>query len=77
MSVKENIIAILKELMPSKDLTGVNDIVEGGYLDSMELMALIMNLCDTFGVEISFEEITPENFNSIDAMAGMIEKLKN
>ena len=77
MSVKENIIAILKELMPSKDLTGVNDIVEGGYLDSMELVALIMNLCDTFGVEISFEEITPENFNSIDAMAGMIEKLKN
>lgn len=77
MSIKEQIVSILKDVKQGKDLSAVQNIVEGGYLDSMELMALIMNLTDTFGVDISFDEITPENFNSIDAIAKLVETLKN
>ena len=76
MSIKEQVANILKEVMPAKNLEGITDIVEGGYLDSFELMALIANLSETFNVEITFEEIIPENFNSIDAIASMVEKLK-
>lgn len=76
MSVKEKIIEILKEIKPNKNLTNVTDIVEGGYLDSFEIMNLIMLMGENFGVEIGFEEIVPENFNSIDAMANMVERLK-
>ena len=76
MSVKEQIQNILKEIKPNKSLEGITNIVEGGYLDSFEIMNLIMMLSDTFGVEIDFEEITAENFNSIDAMVSMIERLK-
>ena len=76
MSIKEQILNMLKEIKPNKDLENVTDIVEGGYLDSFEIMNLIMVLSETFGVEIGFEEIVPENFNSIDAMVAMIERLK-
>lgn len=76
MSVKEQVIAILKEIKPAKELANVTDIIEGGYLDSFELMALIAALCEGFGVEISVDEIMPENFNSVDAMVGMVEKLQ-
>lgn len=76
MSIKEQIVNILKEIKPNKNLEGLTDIVEGSYLDSFEIMNLIMMLSETFGVEIEFEEITAENFNSIDAMAGMIERLR-
>ena len=76
MSIKEKVASILKEVTPAKNLEGINDIVEGGYLDSFELMALIANLSETFNIEITFEEIIPENFNSIDAIASMVEKLK-
>lgn len=76
MSVKEQIVAILKEIKPNKDLNGVNDIIEGGYLDSFELMALIAQLCEVFGVEVDVDRIVPENFNSVDAMAAMVEELK-
>ena len=72
----EQIVAILKELKPTKDLTAVTDIIEGGYLDSFELMSLIATLGETFGVEIDVDEIVPENFNSADAIAAMVARLK-
>ena len=76
MSINEQVMNILKEIKPTKDLSGVTDIIEGGYLDSFELMSLIANLGDTFGFEIDVDEITPENFNSIEAIAAMVRRLK-
>ena len=76
MSIKEKVMNILKEIKPTKDLTTVTDIIEGGYLDSFELMSLIAQLGDDFGIEIDVDEIMPENFNSVDAIAAMVERLK-
>jgi len=76
MSIKEQIMNMLKEIKPTKDLSGVTDIVEGGYMDSFELMSLIARLGDDFGIEIDVDEITPENFNSVDAITAMVERLK-
>lgn len=75
MNTKERILEIMKEVKPTKDLSEVKDIVEGGYIDSFELMNLITMLCDQFGIEISIEDITPENFNSVDAISAMVESL--
>jgi len=76
MSIKEQICGVLKEIKPNKNLEGITDIVEGSYLDSFEIMNLIMMLSETFGVEIDFEEITAENFNSVDAMVALVERLQ-
>ncbi len=74
--IQEKVIAILNEVKPTRDLTAIEDIIEGGYLDSFELMSLITLLSETFEVEIGFEEIVPENFNSVAAMVAMVERLK-
>ncbi len=76
MSIQEKVIAILQEVKPTRDLTDIDDIVEGGYLDSFELMSLISMLSEGFGIEIGFDEIVPENFNSVAAMAAMVERLQ-
>ena len=73
---QEKVIAILQEVKPTRDLTDVQDIIEGGYLDSSELMSLISLLADGFGVEIGVDEIVPENFNSVAAMVAMVDRLK-
>ncbi len=75
MSTRETIEGILKEIVPTKNLEAVQDIVEGAYIDSFELMALITALSETFGVEVSIDDIVPENFNSLDAMAAMVDRL--
>lgn len=76
MSIKEQVMSILKEIKPTKDLSEVTDIIDGAYLDSFELMSLIANLGDAFGIEIDVDEIMPENFNSVDAIAAMVARLK-
>lgn len=76
--MKEQVNKILLTIKSTnKDFMEITNIIEGGYLDSFELMALITSLCETFEVEIGVDEITPENFNSIEAMVAMIENLKN
>lgn len=75
MSIKEQVNNILKEVKPTKELADVQDIIEGGYLDSFELMSLIAQLGESFNIEIDVDEIVPENFNSADAIAAMVERL--
>lgn len=76
MSIREQVFMILREVKPTKNLENVQDIVEGGYIDSFELMLLISLLSEKFGIEISIDEIVPENFNSVDALVAMVDKLR-
>lgn len=75
MSVKNTVLGILKELMPTKDLSNVNDMVEGGYIDSFELVSLIATLSERFGVEIDIDDVTPQNFNSVDDIVSLMSRL--
>lgn len=75
MNNNEKILAILKEVKPTKNMENVTDIIDGGYIDSFELMFLITKLDDEFGIEVSVDDITVENFNSVSAMAAMVETL--
>ena len=76
MTKKEQMLTILREVKPGKDLSEITDIIEGGYIDSFELMMLISMICEVFAVEVTVDEIVPENFNSVDAMVSMVEMLK-
>ena len=76
METREQVLAILKEVKPTKNLENVTDMIEGGYIDSFELMSLVVRINETFSVEVGINELTPENFNSVDAISAMIERLK-
>ena len=73
---KSKILEILKEIKPTVNLENVTDIMEGGYIDSFELMSLILTLNENFDIEISLDDMSAENFNSVDAIAAMVERLK-
>ena len=45
-------------------------------LDSMDIIALIAELEDEFDIEITMEEKTEENFENIDTLVEMIERLQ-
>ena len=75
MTTRESISNIMKEIKPTKDLEAIQNIVEGGYIDSFELMSLIASISEIFQIEISIDDIVPENFNSLDAISNMVDKL--
>jgi acyl carrier protein len=58
----------------ARDL-GVDDsLLERGLLDSMALVKLIAFLEERFGVELSDEEFDPEHFETLQAIAELIER---
>lgn len=73
--MKEQIIKILTEIRPEFDFTqeGV-DFIEEGMLDSFDLVTLVSELDNTFGISIDGVDILPENFSSVDAIAALLVK---
>ena len=73
--MKEKIVAILNELRPEFDFSeeGVN-FIEGGMLDSFDVVNLVDELDSTFGISIDGVDILPENFASIEAITNLLIK---
>ena len=56
---------------------GVNDnLIDNGILDSMTLLKFVSYLENNYELEISNEELTPDNFESIKAIAHFLETKK-
>lgn len=73
--VREKLIEIISEMHPDIDLENENALVTDGILDSFDIVALVTELTDEFDVTISAEHLVPENFDSIDAMTELLNKL--
>lgn len=74
-TMKEKLLNIFKEEFSDIDFELSTALIDEGILDSIVLVELISIISMEFGVSIPYEEIIPENFNSVDAMAQMLERL--
>ena len=71
----ERLLNILSELHSDVDFEKTTDLVDDGILDSLDIVTLVTEIYDEFGVMIPAEEIIPENFNSAEALMKLIESL--
>ena len=72
----DELLEILKEAKPEVDFASEKALIDNGVLDSFDVVQLVMKLNEEFDIEIGAEEITPENFNSAEAMWAMIQRLQ-
>jgi acyl carrier protein len=72
--MEQKIIEILKEIHPDAPVES-EGLVDDGILDSLDIVTLVTALNAAFDVRIPAVEILPDNFNSVAAMAEMIERL--
>lgn len=72
----EKLMNILKELRPEVDFVNEQKLIDDAVLDSFDMVSLIGEINEAFDVEISFDEIEPENFNSAERIWKMIQTLK-
>ena len=73
--MKEQILKLLAADYPDIDFWGSEALVDDGILDSLTITGIIAILTTEFGITIPYEEVTEENFNSVAAMAEMVERL--
>ena len=72
----DELLKILNEINSDIDYVNEKDLIDDGLLDSLDVVALVSELNDHYGIEIGLDELVPENFNSVEAMLAMIERLK-
>lgn len=72
----ETLMNILMELDDGVEWENENALIDDRILDSFGMLTLISDLEEEFNIEIDASEMTPANFNSVDAMWKMIKRLQ-
>lgn len=72
----EELIEILEDMNPDVDYQTCTSLVDDGVFTSFELVVLVTQISEVFGVTIPPDQIVPENFNSAASIYQMIEKLE-
>lgn len=74
-NMREDLLKILEDLRPEVNFEEETALIDDGVLDSFDLVSLLGEINDSFDVEVSFDDIEPENFNSVDAMVALIQRM--
>lgn len=72
----EELIKILEEIRPDINFNEEENLVDGGLLDSFDIVSIVSDLNDHFDIAIRVTELKPENFNSASAIFDMCIKLQ-
>ena len=75
--MKKQIIEILSEICPGIDFETETALIDDGLIDSLDIVAVVTDLMDTFDVQLGVDDLTPENFNSVEAIEDLIESRQN
>ncbi len=73
--MEQKVLEILSQEYPDIDFMASDALVDDGIVDSLTITGIIATLTLEFGITIPYEEITEENFNSIQGLARMVERL--
>lgn len=71
--MREEVMEILTGIRGDIDFENETKLINDNILASLDIVAIVGEFNDTFDVEISVEDLIPENFNSVDAMVALIE----
>ena len=74
--MREKVLEVLTEEFPGVDFESSDVLVADGIMDSLTITGVIAALSMEFGIVIPYEEIIEDNFNSLEALANMVERLR-
>lgn len=71
-SAADKILTILSQVRPEHDFSASNDFLEDGLLDSFDLVTLVSELDEAYGISIDGMDIVPENFGNVSAIEALL-----
>ena len=72
--MREKVIEILTGIRSDIDFENSTKLIDDGMLESIDIVSIVGELNDEFDIDISVEDLLPENFNSVDAMVDLITR---
>ncbi len=72
--MKDTVMEILQGIRGDIDFENETKLIDDNILASLDIVAIVGEFNDEFDIEISVEDLVPDNFNSVDAMVELIVK---
>lgn len=79
-TLRQDMASFIEKNLIGDDRKGPIDdstsLIEEGILDSMGLMQMVAFLEERTGVRVPDDEVSPDNFENLPAIEGMVERLR-
>lgn len=72
----DELMGILSGVRPDVDFDREERLMDDEVLDSLDIVMLVGEVNDAFGVSITVDDLLPENFNSAQAIYALIQRLQ-
>ncbi|MBQ6468660.1 MAG: acyl carrier protein [Lachnospiraceae bacterium] len=72
----DELLEILMDIQPDADYENCTTLIDDGILDSFAVLSLVSELQETYDISIGPADIVPENFNSLQAIYDLVERLQ-
>ena len=73
----DELLSIMSGIRDDIDFTKETKLIDDELLDSFDIISIVSEVNEHFGVEINVDDLEPENFNTVEATLSLIEKLQN
>ena len=70
----KKLMEILWELHPDVDFAREDRLIGKGILDSFDIVTLVAEIDEAYGISISAADLIPENFESANALYDLIRR---
>ncbi len=74
--MRERILEILNETRSDVDFEKETLLIDDGILDSFDIIQIVSDLNEEFDIDITADELEPENFNSLDAIIALVQSME-
>lgn len=72
----DELLEILTDINPDVDYETEDNLIDGKVLDSLSIIQMINEICETFDIEIGPKWMRNENFNSAQKIWDMIQTIQ-
>ena len=72
----EELLTVLKKAVPKANWEAEGKLVDDGIIDSIDIVSAIAEIMDAYDIVIPSEEMEPENFNSLQAIYELIQRMQ-
>jgi len=73
--MKEKVLAILQEVKDDVDFATATSLLKNGLLTSLDIISLVSELNDAFDITVPVAEVIPKNFDSVDTICAMVQRI--
>lgn len=74
--MREEVLAVLQSVRKDVDFLTETKLVDDGILDSFDIISVVSELNEKFDIDITADELEPENFNTLDAITALVASLQ-